>query len=105
MNKNKNDNSKYKNIDLSNIDIDKIDYAKALKDANVNHPSHYCNIDGIECIDVAEHFNFNIGNAIKYLWRAGLKAEDRYEEDLRKAIWYIKREISRVSTPVEESDN
>lgn len=105
MNKNKNDTDKYKNIDLSNVDIAKIDYAKVLKDANVNHPSHYCNIDGIECIDVAEHFNFNIGNAIKYLWRAGLKNKNKYVEDLLKAKWYIDREIKRVSPPVEESDN
>lgn len=37
---------------------------------NVNHPDHYSiKVPGIECIDVAEHFNFNLGNTIKYIWR------------------------------------
>lgn len=57
----------------------------------VNHPDHYQVVPGIECIDVVEHFSFNRGNAIKYLWRAGAKAD--VVEDLRKAIWYIQREI------------
>jgi hypothetical protein len=62
---------------------------------NVNHPKHYTSHpSGVECIEVTEHFNFCIGNAIKYLWRAGLKGEQ--VEDLRKARWYIDREISRV---------
>ena len=57
----------------------------------VNHPPHYAVVPGIECIDVVEHFPFNRGNAIKYLWRAGAKGDT--VEDLRKAIWYIQREI------------
>jgi len=65
----------------------------------VNHPSHYNeHPSGIECIDVIEHMSFNIGNAIKYMWRAGLKSQNTREEDLRKAIWYIEREIKRYST-------
>jgi hypothetical protein len=61
----------------------------------VNHPPHYTSHpSGVECIQVAEHFNFCIGNAIKYLWRAGLKGEAL--EDLRKAAWYIDREINRL---------
>jgi hypothetical protein len=61
----------------------------------VNHPPHYTSHpSGVECIQVAEHFNFCIGNAIKYLWRAGLKGEAL--EDLRKAAWYINREINRL---------
>ncbi len=62
----------------------------------VNHPKHYNDHPaGIECIDVIEHFSFNIGTAIKYLWRAGLKPNASMETDLRKAIWYIEREIKR----------
>lgn len=63
--------------------------------SNVNHPEHY-NIHpkGIECIDVIEDFPFNLGNAIKYIWRAGIKSENA-REDLEKAIWYINREIQR----------
>ena len=61
----------------------------------VNHPNHYNNLpSNIECIDVVEHFNFNVGNAIKYLWRAGLKGEAL--EDLEKALWYVQREIERL---------
>lgn len=60
----------------------------------VNHPPHYTSHpSGIECIQVTEHMGFCIGNAIKYLWRAGLKHDA--VEDMRKAIWYIEREIER----------
>lgn len=71
---------------------------------NVNHPSHYnSHPSGIECIEIARHHNFNIGNTIKYLWRAGLKSEegmedtDKQVEDLNKAIWYIQDEIKRIT--------
>lgn len=62
----------------------------------VDHPRHYNqHPSGIECIDVVEEMSFNIGSAVKYLWRAGLKSTDTTDEDLRKAIWYIERERSR----------
>ena len=61
----------------------------------VNHPKQYtAHPSGVECIEVTEHMNFCVGNAIKYLWRAGLKGEQ--VEDLRKARWYIDREIARI---------
>ena len=64
----------------------------------VNHPSHYTSHpSGIEAIQVTEHYNFCIGNAIKYLWRAGLKSHDPIE-DLQKAHWYIEREIARLKS-------
>lgn len=63
---------------------------------NVNHPSHYTqHPNGIECIDVIRHYTCDIANAIKYLWRAGLKQDadktaiDKELEDLSKALWYI----------------
>jgi Protein of unknwon function (DUF3310) len=60
----------------------------------VNHPRHYkCHPSGVECIQVTEHMNFCLGNAVKYIWRAGLKADAI--EDLRKARWYVDREILR----------
>jgi hypothetical protein len=60
----------------------------------VNHPQHYTkHPSGIECIQITEHMNFCIGNAIKYLWRADLK--DNAITDLEKAAWYINREIER----------
>jgi hypothetical protein len=63
----------------------------------VNHPSHYTeHPSGIECIQVTEHLSFCVGNAIKYLWRADLKHDDAIE-DLKKAAWYINREIERRS--------
>lgn len=68
---------------------------------NVDHPKHYnSHPSGIECIEIAKHYNFCIGNAIKYLWRSGLKSEQgmtdtqKEIEDLRKAIWYINEEIN-----------
>lgn len=61
----------------------------------VDHPAHYTsNPSGVECIDVVEHLTFNRGNAIKYLWRAGAKGDEI--EDLRKARWYVDREIQRL---------
>ena len=60
----------------------------------VNHPKHYtAHPSGVECIQIAEHFNFCLGNAIKYIWRAGEKGDAL--EDLRKARWYLDREIER----------
>ena len=62
---------------------------------NVDHPAHYTSHpSGIEAIQVTEHMNFCLGNAMKYLWRAGLKGDS--VEDLRKAAWYIQREIERI---------
>lgn len=60
----------------------------------VNHPKHYTqHPSGVECIQVTEHFNFCLGNAIKYIWRAGLK--DDAIQDLEKARFYLDREIAR----------
>lgn len=60
----------------------------------INHPRHYTSHpSGVECIQVVEHFPFNIGAAIKYLWRAGLKGDAI--EDLQKAEWYCRREQER----------
>ncbi len=59
----------------------------------VDHPTHYTeHPSGVECIEITEHMNFCLGNAIKYIWRADLKGG---VEDLHKARWYIDREISR----------
>ena len=72
-------------------------------DANVGKPAHYnSHPSGIECIDVTRHYCFSIGNAIKYLWRAGLKKEQgktnrqKEIEDLQKAIWYINDRIKEL---------
>jgi len=58
----------------------------------VNHPPHYTSHpSGVECIEITKHFNFTIGNAIKYLWRCNEK--NAPIEDLKKARWYIDQEI------------
>lgn len=70
-----------------------------MSEDKINHPQHYttsgakCSHCGntIECIDVTRHFNFNLGNVIKYLWRLGLK--DDPVQELRKAAWYLDDEI------------
>ena len=63
----------------------------------IHHPPHYgAHPSGVECITITEHYNFNVGNAIKYLWRAGLKDGTDPVEDLRKAEWYVNREIERL---------
>lgn len=64
---------------------------------SIDHPAHYTSHpSGVECITIAEHFSFNLGNAIKYIWRAGLKNSNSVE-DLKKARWYLDREIQRLT--------
>lgn len=68
-----------------------------IKPDNIN-PNHYkSHPSGIECIQITEHMNFNLGSAFKYLWRSGLKSTVSETEDLEKAVWYIKREIERLN--------
>jgi hypothetical protein len=63
----------------------------------VNHPKHYTgHASGVECIQITEHMNFCLGNAVKYIWRAGEKGDAI--EDLRKARWYLDREIARLAS-------
>lgn len=62
----------------------------------VNHPKHYTDHpSGVECIQITEHMNFCLGNAIKYIWRAGLKSDSPIE-DLKKARWYVDRELQKL---------
>lgn len=68
----------------------------------VNHPSHY-NAASVECIDVIEWLPCNLANAVKYVWRAGLKGD--IVTDLKKALWYVEREGSRMCTLDWESLN
>lgn len=64
---------------------------------SVNHPKHYkSSPSGIEVIEITEHMNFCRGNAIKYIMRAGIKNKNKEVEDLKKAIWYLNREIQRL---------
>lgn len=72
-------------------------YAAATVDVPdmVNHPPHYTSHpSGVECIQVTEHLNFCLGNAIKYIWRSSEKGDQL--ENLKKARWYVDREIARL---------
>jgi hypothetical protein len=61
---------------------------------SINHPTHYAHPSGVECIDVVEWMSFNVGNCMKYCWRAGRKNDTI--EDLKKARWYLNREIAKL---------
>ena len=83
---------------ISEVEANRFDgLVEHIRQSAVNHPSHYTNHpSGIECIQITEHMNFCLGNAIKYIWRAGLKDNTAAVEDLMKASWYIDREIMRL---------
>lgn len=69
-------------------------YVDAKCEDAVNNPKHYTgHPSGIECIQITEHMGFNLGNALKYIWRCDLKQDAI--EDLNKAKWYIEREIAK----------
>lgn len=66
------------------------------RDDPINHPVHYTSHpSGIECIQITQHMGFCLGNAIKYIWRSEERPDDRVQ-DLKKAIWYIQREIKLI---------
>lgn len=82
-----------------------------MKHDPVNHPRHYTSHpSGVECIDVVRHFTFNVGNVIKYCWRAGLKQSatqtqlQKHLEDLKKAKWYIEDEIKLIERELQNAD-
>lgn len=73
-------------------------------DQEIECPAHYSSHpSGVECIQIVEHMTFCVGNAIKYCWRAGLKVSESDDpseariKDLKKARWYLDREISRIT--------
>lgn len=69
------------------------------KNDPVNHPKHYTeHPSGIECIQITRHMSFNLGNAMKYVWRSDLK---NGVEDLNKAVWYLQDEIKKRVPPAE----
>lgn len=68
----------------------------------VNHPAHYnSHPSGVEVIEITEHLNFCLGNAVKYVLRADLKGDPL--TDLHKAVWYLNREIARREVELHES--
>jgi len=77
-----------------------VDPEKVIENDNIDYPSHYTAYKGIEVIQLTEQLNFNRGNAVKYIARAGLKNPDTELEDLKKAAWYINREIARIENAI-----
>ena len=82
---------------------------KEQKTDNVNHPQHYTwlkELCGIEVIDITRHLDFDLGNAIKYILRAGHKSEEGYDdtakeiEDLQKAVFYINDKIKLLNDKI-----
>lgn len=79
-----------------NIIQDYLDNDSKLNDT-VNKPDHYTSHpSGVECIDIAEHYDFCIGNVIKYIWRNGLKEGNTNLQELLKARFYLNREIVKL---------
>ena len=94
INKSKSLNDQYAEIEQVRQQTDSL---PEFKHDFVNHPKHYCDHpSGIECIEITRHHDFAIGNAIKYLWRAGLKDSDNEIQDLKKAVWYIQDKIAQL---------
>ena len=92
---------------LENVSSDYLDVMAGVmkQDIKVSHPSHYTwlkELCGIEVIDIARHLDFDMGNALKYLLRAGKKSEEGYTDkekeiqDLKKAVWYIQDKIKML---------
>ena len=78
---------------------------------NVDHPAHYnSHPSGIECIEIVRHYPFNVGSAIKYLWRAGLKKDasmsdiEKEIEDLEKAVWFIVDRIEQLKSTLKNEN-
>lgn len=77
---------RYREVESDNINHD-----------TVNHPKHYTSHpSGVEAIQITEHLNFCLGNAVKYCFRSGNKVQSDDTEDLRKAIWYAERDVESV---------
>ena len=73
----------------------------------INHPAHYTGVTAeIKCIDIARHLNFQLGNAFKYIWRAGKKGGRGKEiEDLKKALWYLEDSIQNGYNDLDQCDD
>lgn len=62
----------------------------------VDHPDHYNWHPVCECIEISEHFTANLAKVVEYIWRCGRKPGVDAEKDLRKAIWFLEREITKI---------
>lgn len=88
-----------KRTDLTSKSVEALATSEPSSGDLVAHPKHYnAHPSGVECIDIVQHHSFNVGSAIKYLWRAGLKSSEPVLRDLQKARQYIEFEIQKVQT-------
>jgi hypothetical protein len=78
--------------------FEKIEPIQKKQNEAINHPDHYNWLPGVECISIAQHFNYNLGCAIKYIWRAGRKPDNTVIQDLKKAIRYLQYEIEKIES-------
>lgn len=86
-------------INVHNKCRDIIDSKHSIEKDNVNHPEHYTWLKekcGIEVLDITRHLDFSLGNAVKYILRAGKKDADKIVEDLKKAVFYINDKIAQI---------
>lgn len=92
-------------VDRDDVQMGKLDIRgmKKKRSSNVVHPTHYNMYDGIEIIDLAEQMNFNKGNAVKYISRSEFKGKEI--EDLKKARYYLKKEIKRIKRNAKKKSN
>ena len=91
-------------IESTHAIIEHIPKAPETTNDPVAHPAHYTSHpSGIECIQVTQHMNFNLGNVVKYVWRNGLKDSDNNIQDLKKAQWYLSKEIERLEKQQNEN--
>lgn len=83
------------------------------KTEQVSHPSHYAwlkDLCGVEPIEICQHFDFSVGNALKYIMRKGkvernLTEKQQRIQDLEKAIYYLKNEIDLMKNDSNNKDN
>ena len=81
---------------------DNIEKVHSAEFDEINKSKHYnSHPSGVECITIAQHETFNLGNVYKYIWRHGLKSEDKLQ-DLKKAKYYLDKEIERLETQLTE---
>jgi hypothetical protein len=83
------------NGSIANPPEEEVNDLARFKDA-INPPHYKEHPSGIECIQITEHMGFCLGNAVKYIWRAGLKSDSDKRQDLEKAIWYLQRELRKA---------
>lgn len=90
---------------LNEVDAEKIDTAIKAEKSTVNHPEYY-KTGGLEAIDVIDAWGlgFCLGNAVKYISRAGKKNPDKEIEDLEKAAWYINHQIEMLTKRKKDLD-